>query len=107
LGQYSAAIRDFDKAIQLEPDDAEAYNNRGVAKKKLRQYLAAIRDYNKALQLKPDHAEAYINRGNAKLDLEQYTAAINDYDKAIQLRLYNLNQILPRHISTVGLRRVY
>ena len=93
MEEYVAAIKDYDKAIQLEPDHAEAYNNRGgVAKAELGQDSAAISDYNKAIQLrKPDHAEAYFNRGNAKLDLEQYTAAIKD---PITIKRYNSNLIM-------------
>ncbi len=86
LGQYLAAISDFDKAIQLKPDAVNAYINRGLAKAALGQHIGAISDYDKAIQLKPDHAEAYNNQGNAKAALGQYFAAISDYDKAIQLK---------------------
>ena len=86
LGQHFAAIKDYDKAIQLKPNAANAYYNRGLAKYYLGQYVAAISDYDKAIQLKPDLAEAYSNRGLAKADLGQYVAAISDYDKAIQLK---------------------
>ena len=37
LGQYFAAILDYDIAMILKPDDAEAYINRGNAKYKLGQ----------------------------------------------------------------------
>ena len=86
LGQYVAAINDYDKAIQLKPNAANAYNNRGVAKAALGQYSAAIRDFDKAIQLEPDDAEAYNNRGVAKKKLRQYLAAIRDYNKALQLK---------------------
>ena len=85
LGQYFAAISDYNKAIQLKPDHAMAYYNRGLAKYHLGQYLAAISDYDKAIQLEPNDAIAYSNRGAAKADLGQHFAAIKDFDKAIQL----------------------
>ena len=53
LGQYVAAISDFDKTIQLEPDAADAYVSRGAAKADLEEYVAAISDYDKAIQLEP------------------------------------------------------
>ena len=86
LGLYDLAIANYDKAIQLEPNDANAYYNRGLAKGKLGEYFAAISDFDKAIQLKPNDAEAYIGRGLAKTGLGQHFAAISDYDKAIQLK---------------------
>ena len=43
LGQYKAAIDDYKKAIDLKPDYAEAYINRGGAKAEWGQYTAAIK----------------------------------------------------------------
>ena len=71
LGQHFAAIADYDIAIRLNPDDADAYYNRGVAKGKLGQHFAAIADYDIAIRLNPDYADAYNNRGYAKSLLER------------------------------------
>ena len=55
LGDYKGAIADYDSAIRIKPDDANAYNNRGNAKDELGQYFAAIADYDTAIRLKmPD-----------------------------------------------------
>ena len=86
LKKFDAAIASYDEAIQLKPDYADAYSNRGNALKELEQFDAAIADYDKAIQLKPDLADAYSNRGNALQDLKQFDAAIASYDKAIQLK---------------------
>lgn len=51
LKQYSAAITDFDTAIQLAPDYPLAYKNRAVSKIQLSQFSAAERDYKAALKL--------------------------------------------------------
>jgi tetratricopeptide (TPR) repeat protein len=60
LGQYQMAIEDFNKAIRLKPDYADAYNNRGIAYTKLGQYQRAIEDFNEAIRLKPDYADTYL-----------------------------------------------
>ena len=86
LGQYEAAIADYDNAIRLKPNYALAYNNRGLAKYYLGQYEAAIADYDNAIRLKPNYVFAYNNRGLTKHDLGQYEAAIADYDNAIRLK---------------------
>ena len=45
---YKGAIADFTKAIELDPNDSEAYNNRGLSKADLQDYKGAIVDYSKA-----------------------------------------------------------
>jgi len=78
-------IEFYTNAIQLDPNDKDAYNNRGIVKDDLGKYTEAITDYGKAIQLDPNYKNAYNNRGNSKKNLGKYTEAITDYDKAIQL----------------------
>lgn len=80
------AIEYLSNAIKLQPDFADAYNNRGNAYKDLGQYQRAIKDYDEAIRLQPDLAYAYSFRGNAYHNLGQYQRAIEDYNKAIKLR---------------------
>jgi tetratricopeptide (TPR) repeat protein len=79
-------IEDYDNVLRLNPSVADAYNNRGVAKKHLGKFAEAIADYDQAIALKPDFAVAFFNRGDAKKALGQYDAAIKDFDKTIELR---------------------
>ena len=81
---YKGAIQDYNKAIELNPSDAEAYNNRGVAKGKLQDYTGAIQDYNKAIEINPNYA-AYYNRGAAKILLGQKENGCLDLSKAGEL----------------------
>ena len=85
LGKHKDALADYDRAIELNPDYVEAYNNRGVAKSELGRHEAAVADYDAAIELNPDYAEAYYNRGNAKGTLGRHEAAVADYDEVIRL----------------------
>ena len=67
-GDYKGAIEDFNKAIQLNPTFASAFNNRGIAKDVLGDNKGAIDDFNKGIQLNPTNANAFSGRGNAKLN---------------------------------------
>ena len=51
MGRYQEAIADYDEAIRLQPDDAEAYSNRGNAKAALGRKDEARQDLETALAL--------------------------------------------------------
>jgi len=80
------AIEYLNEAIKLNPDLAQAYNNRGNAYGNLGQHQQAITDYNEAIRLKPDYANAYSNRGIAYDELGEYQRAIEDLNEAIRLK---------------------
>jgi tetratricopeptide (TPR) repeat protein len=84
-GDYQGAISDYDQAIQLNPDYAEAYRYRGNSKDNLKDNQGAISDYDQVIKLNPDDAVAYYNRGNFKNNLGDNQGAIADYNQAIQL----------------------
>lgn len=50
-GEYGRAIRDFNQALRLDPNDARAYYNRGLASRRIGEYERARSDFNKALAL--------------------------------------------------------
>ena len=83
--KYKEAIKNYDKAIKINPQFAEAYVNRGLAEAKLGQYKEAIQDYDKAIEINPQFAESYVNRVSVKAKLGQYKEAIKDCDKAIEI----------------------
>jgi len=77
--QGSTAIPHYNRAIELNPASAKAYNNRGGAYLALGEQAKAVSDFNKALELNPEYASAYQNLANAYLDSGQHTAAVTDY----------------------------
>jgi tetratricopeptide (TPR) repeat protein len=83
--EYGRAIAHFDRAIELKPGFAMAYNNRGSAYASDHNYDLAIRDCGKAIEIKPDYVEAYYNRGIAYMGKGDCDSAIRDYTKAIEL----------------------
>ena len=85
-GDLDGAIADYTKAIELKPDDAGAYNNRGNAKQTKGDLDGAIADYTKAIELKPDDAGAYCNRAAWRKAKGDLGGALADYNKAIELQ---------------------
>ena len=108
-GEYEEAFIDFDKAIEVDPQYAEAYFNRGVAYYNLRliyydfdddEYLflsKAIDDFDKAININPQYAEAYHARGLVKMQLGKYKEAIDDLDTAIEIH----TQLAEAHTETI------
>jgi tetratricopeptide (TPR) repeat protein len=84
-GNNDLAIADFNKAIELMPQYAEAYCYRGAAWMDRGENDLAIVDYNKAIELKPQYGEAYAMRGLTRWAKGDRDLAIADYNKAIEL----------------------
>jgi tetratricopeptide (TPR) repeat protein len=57
------AIRCYTEAIRLRADFAEAYYNRGVARRAKGDQNGANQDYNKAVQFNPAYARTYVKPG--------------------------------------------
>ncbi len=69
-GNAEEGIKDFNKAIELNPDDTEIYKIRGEAKSTLGDYKGAIDDYNHVLKLNPDDLELRKKLEDIKKKLE-------------------------------------
>ena len=92
LGMYDLALRDYNKAIELKPDFATAYSNRGAARIYLGRYDLAYKDLSKAISLEPESVYAYFNRGLAyfnqcleRKNYENIKYANEDFQEALKL----------------------
>lgn len=85
--RYNDAITHYTKAIDLNPELAKSYYNRGVVYLDTGDFVAAIEDFKKAIVLYPEDAEAYYNRGVAYSNIDGFLPAIKDFDEAIKLDL--------------------
>jgi tetratricopeptide (TPR) repeat protein len=79
-------VKDYAEALRLKPDLADAYNNRGEARREKGNFDGAIKDYAEAIRLKPDFATAYNNRGIAHAAKGDHDGALKDCAEAIRLR---------------------
>lgn len=80
------AVRYFNKAIELQPLNAETYNKRATAYYNLGDFQRTIEDTTEAIRLRPDLVSAYYNRGNAHASLSRYQEAIEDYTTVLGMR---------------------
>ena len=83
-GDYDRAIQDYDQAIRLNPDDADAFNDRCFARATAgKQLEIALADCNQALRLQPGYEATLDSRGLVYLRLGRLEEAIKDYDAVI------------------------
>jgi tetratricopeptide (TPR) repeat protein len=78
-------MRDFNRVIELKPDYANAWFNRGEIRYDQGQHEEAAADYSQALRLNDKDAGAYACRGHAYFQLRQFQQALADYDQAVRL----------------------
>lgn len=94
----AASIKDFDKAIELNPEFIQAYNNRGRTYLSMKKRHLSNPDFEKSIQLCNKKlkeinikdtvatiSQVYFFRAWAKDKLGDKNAAIEDYNKAIEL----------------------
>src|SRR5262245_11361864 len=86
--QYEEAVSDYSKAIELDPQFAEAYFSRaaiyyGQPTIEKRDYAKAVADLSKVLELDPRDFSARFNRGLDYESLREYDKAIADYSQVI------------------------
>ncbi len=86
---FQRASADCDAAIRLDPDFAQAYNNRGLARQGLGDLSGAIDDFSAALEHHGQLSEAYNNRGALRMQLGQSQEALADLNEAVRLAPLN------------------
>lgn len=84
-GELDQAISNYNKAIEISPILADAYNNRGLAYTRKGEYDLAVADFNKAIDLNPKFDRAYNNLGNAYVAKGDPERAVLNYNKAISI----------------------
>jgi tetratricopeptide (TPR) repeat protein len=71
LSEYGSALKDFQKAVKLDPQNFRAFNGLGYAYRKSGDYTKALESYNEALRLSPNFPDAIEYRGEAYLGLNR------------------------------------
>jgi tetratricopeptide (TPR) repeat protein len=108
-GEYSQAIADLDRAIELDPRISAAYAQRadayqqGHIRDSSKQIFA---DLNRAIELDKTNALAYILRGIEFATLNDHEAALADFDQALRLNPRSYTALANRASSKWSLGRL-
>src|SRR3989440_6229332 len=83
-GWLDEAIKEFKKAIELDPESAHAHDNLATVYSEKKLYRDALAEYLKAIELEPDSATAHYNLA-CFLATHGSEMAVGEYKEAIQL----------------------
>lgn len=80
--QWKDAEKAWTKVLDLDPQNAAAYSNRGNTRTSMGLCKEAIQDFNRAIELASTEPDPNLGRGVAEECLGQYEAALLDYEEA-------------------------
>jgi tetratricopeptide (TPR) repeat protein len=80
------ALASYEQAIALNPNHAEAHNNRGVTLQEMKRYEEALLSYDRAIALNPAYTDAYYNRGTLLVSKGDMAGAEGMFHKAFDLK---------------------
>ena len=83
--RYKESIEYFNKAVSLNPNDAEAYATMSAAYSRLGKYNEAVSAAKKSVNLEPNNVFNYNELGLAYRLSGNYEKALDAYNKAVSL----------------------
>ena len=84
MGQPEEALAEYKRALQMQPDLAEAYYGLGNLFKELGRSEEALEAYNETIRLAPEQEAPFLNRGVILHSRGEFEKAIADYTRVIQ-----------------------
>lgn len=82
---FQGALKSINQAIEIDPEMAPLYNDRGIIQLALDNSKDALHDLDQAIKLSPNVAIFYNTRGTTLLKLGRYRQALSDFDQALRL----------------------
>jgi tetratricopeptide (TPR) repeat protein len=103
--RFDEALRVFDKAVQLEPDNAELWRQMGDGLAQARRSSDALLCFRRALELDPNHADAAYKIGHILHGAGQLAEALVHLNRSVELRPDNAATLHTRALVFSGLKR--
>ncbi len=94
-GDLQAALKNFDRALELDPKMATGYVNRGFVLNDLKEPAKSAKDFQTALKLQPNYGEAHLGLAFANLQLHRPKPALKQLDAAERI----LGKSRPWHLA--------
>ncbi|MDP7035656.1 MAG: tetratricopeptide repeat protein [Planctomycetota bacterium] len=83
--RWESALKDYDRAIRLDPRRWGVYRNRAELLVKMKRFPEALNDYSKAVRIDPKNAELHASRGVVLTRMGRLKEALVDLGRAVEL----------------------
>ena len=84
-GDYDHAISHFNRAIELDPNFSEAYNQRAIVNYLQERYEQSLEDCRRTVERMPCHFGAWSGMGHCHAHLGRLRKAVEAYEKALSI----------------------
>lgn len=85
VGLYEQAVADFQRVIELQPNNADAYRRLGMVYSNTNQLEEAVAAFRRAIAVQPQNFRNYRELGTFYMDRDNYAEAIPFYKRMIEL----------------------
>jgi Flp pilus assembly protein TadD len=85
LGRYEEAFENYNRSLELRPDDPRTLQNRGAALNQLGRYDGALADFNRSLELRPNFVNPVYNKACLFSLTNRLEEALTQLAEAIRL----------------------
>ncbi len=96
---WDKTVKDYDKAISLNPEEKGLFAGRGEALYQLGRIEESARDFEKAYEQTPDDTDVLLGLANTYSSLKRYKDAIPFYNKYLQIKTDNSKAWLWRAVA--------
>ena len=90
---YNQSLQAFQRALDLDPDDAEAWRGRALAYSGLKDHDEALKASDKAVEIDPGYGQAWLDRGILLLEMGRAEEALFALDRALSIQPDNLDAL--------------
>lgn len=100
MGQNEGAFFDLTKCLELDPNDLNAIQQRGILRGNMKDYQGAINDFNKLIEFVPDEGMTYYNRAVTYYLMGEKEKCLNDLRKASSMGLSDADELIQEISAT-------
>jgi len=84
MGRHEEALADFNRAIELDPENGWAIVSRGETYRSMGRHEEALADFNRAIELDPEYDWAIAQRDETRLAMGRYAEELADLNRTIE-----------------------